>query len=101
MPSQETALKPKKEKLIKCEVLKAIGVDASIADIKKLERRAETKGLKFVKDGLTTTIYPAKPFYDKQKKDFIPGDPVFVELSKEAADKLSRAGAVRIDVSNL
>lgn len=94
MPSQETA--STKEKNIKCEVLRAIGIEATKEAVEHLERRAKSKGIKFTKEGLTTMIHPNKPVYDKQKKDFIPGEPVFVNLDKETAKKLQAAGAVRV-----
>ncbi len=102
MPSQKTASKPEAKaepKLMTCEVLKAIGIEATKETIEGLKRRADSKGLKFVKEGLTTTIYPAKPVAEIDKRTgktvMVPGEPVYIDLPLEDARKLQAANAVR------
>lgn len=92
MPSHKTASKDK----VNCEVLRAIGVEATEEEIAKWRARADIKGLSFRSDGLTTMVYPNKQVYDEKSKDFVPGEKVFVELDREVARKLQEAGAVRV-----
>lgn len=82
--------------LVNCEVLRAIGVPATPADIKHLKQRAERRGLKFTDEGLTTMIQPNKPVYNKETKTYMPGEAVFAKLSRDVARKLNNAGAVRV-----
>jgi len=93
MPSQKTA-SPKKQR---CEVLRAIGIEATQEDINALKKRADTKGLKFVSEGLTTMIFPEKRVLDRDGKTWIEPEPVFIDLDIDVARKLSKAGAVRVD----
>lgn len=104
MPSQKTALKtetkPEVEALIECEVLRAIGVEATQELIDDMKRRADRRGLKFVKEGLTTMIYPNKPTkeldHGTRKYVMVPPEPVFIGLPKPVAKKLQDAGAVKV-----
>lgn len=91
MPSQVTA-----SKKVECEVLRAIGIEATTEEIKKWKQRADIKGLNFSQAGLTTMIYPNKPVKSGDGKSMIPGEPVYVDLDKDTANKLSKAGAVRV-----
>ena len=110
MPSQKTALKtdakpveekPKAPKKIKCQVLKAIGVDADAETVKYLEERARRKGLAFTDKGLTTMIHPNKKVYDKQLKEWVPGEPVYVELDVKTAQRLADNNAVKINLQDI
>ncbi len=106
MPSQSTASKeakpePKKEKLYKCQVLKAIGVEADAETVKYMSERAKRKGLAFTEKGLTTMIHPNKDVFDKDLKDYVPGEPVYVMLDKKTAEKLQSNNAVKISLDGL
>lgn len=92
MPSQTTA----KSEKIKCEVLKAIGVDADEATLKIGKERARRKDIKFDPSGLTTMLYPEKDHYTDNGKTLIKAKPVYAYLDKEVAKKLQTAKAVQI-----
>jgi len=85
-----------KEGMVRCEVLRGIGMPVTEEDKKHLELRAERRGLKFVEEGLTTMIYPRKSVFDEAKKAWIPGKPVFIDLETDVARKLNSVGAVRV-----
>lgn len=97
MPSQQTAkIEPKKETLIQCEVLRAIGIDATQETIEAAKNRADTKGLRFSPEGLTTMIYPSKKVIGEDGKTWVPGEPVYIDLPKDVAKKLQSVNAVRV-----
>lgn len=96
MPSEKkAALKPKKE-LIKCEVLKAVGIDATEETLKEARDRANSKGLRFTGKGLTTMIYPNKPKLSSDGKKWLEPEPVFIEVEKDIARRWQNAGAVKV-----
>lgn len=98
MPSQKTASKEKKEdkeELIKCQVLRAIGLDATPKLIEEAKARSDRKGLNFISEGFTLMVHPNKDVPSEDGKSMIPGEPVFVDLPESAARKLDAAGAVK------
>jgi len=103
MPSPKTASKPEskpesKPDLIECEVMRAIGIDATPETIKAAKARADMKGIRFASKGLTTMIHPNKKVLAEDKKTWIPGEPVFISLEKDVARKLQLSGAVRVNI---
>jgi len=96
MPSQKTASKQVKPELIKCQVMRAIGIDATSATLISAKNRAARKGLSENMDGLTTMVHPNKDVPSEDKKSMVKGEPVYIDLEKEVARKLSEAGAVRV-----
>jgi len=88
----------KKKDLVRCEVLRGIGVPPTEKDIEQEKMRAEQRGRKFVLKGLTSMVYPNKPTYEDNGKKVIEPEPVFVDLERPIARKLSKAGAVRVDI---
>lgn len=93
MPSQE---KTAKTEMIKCQVLRGIGVPPDEKTLKVAKERARRKKIEFNPDGLTTMVFPEKDKYEDNGKTLIKAKPVFIELEKSVAKKLSEAGAVRV-----
>jgi len=87
-----------KPEMIKCEVLRGIGMAPDENTLKIGRERARRKNIKFDSTGLTTMIYPNKPTYEDNGKTVIEPEPVFVELEKAVAQKLQKAGAVRVAI---
>jgi len=88
----------KKPKMFKCEVLRGIGIDADEATLKEAELRCKRRNIPFIKEGLTSMVYPNKPTSKDNGKTIIEPEPVFVDLPREVARKLQKVGAVRVDI---
>jgi hypothetical protein len=93
MPSQQTA-----KRMIKCEVLRGIGMPPDKKTLKTAEERARRKDIKFDPSGLTTMVYPNKDTYEDNGKTVIEAEPVFVELDEATAKKLQKVNAVRVAI---
>jgi len=88
---------PKQEK-IKVEVLRGVGMPPDENTLKVAKERARRKDIKFDPSGLTTMVFPNPTIYEDNGKTVIEPEPVFVEMDKDAAKKLQKAGAVRVAI---
>ena len=64
--------------------------------LKTAKERARRKDIKFDPSGLTTMVFPNQPTSEDNGKTIIEPEPVYVEMEKETAKKLQKAGAVRV-----
>jgi len=87
-----------KEEMIKCEVLRGIGMPPDENTLKVAKERARRKNIKFDPTGLTTMVFPNKPIKEDNGRTVIEPEAVFVELDKKTAQKLQKAGAVRVAI---
>jgi len=87
-----------KEKLIKCEVLRGIGMPADKDTLDIAKERARRKDIKFDPSGLSTMVFPNKPTYEDNGSTVIEPEPVFVMLDEKTAKKLQKANAVRVAI---
>jgi len=99
MAQNNQANKPEsKPDLVKCEVLRGIGMPADKNTLDIAKERARRKDIKFDPAGLSTMVFPNKPTYEDNGSTVIEPEPVFVMLDKETAKKLQKVDAVRVAI---